>query len=29
LPRKQLSLIEEVRTPEEKLADILPIYEAK
>jgi len=28
LPRKQLSLIEEVRMPEEKLADILPVYEA-
>jgi len=28
MARKQLSLIEDVRTPEEKLSDLLPVYEA-
>lgn len=28
MARKQLSLIEDVRTPEEKLSQLLPIYEA-
>lgn len=28
MARKQLTLIEDVRTPEEKLSDLLPVYEA-